>query len=203
MVIIPCTVEILYGPPMSRKLIKCLEFSMEAALEAGLTRAIGVSNYNKSQIERILANCSIPPQNLQIELHAYFQQKELVNLCKKNNIAVTAYSPLGSPGLGKFLSKEIEMPDILNNPTVKALAQKHGKTNAQILLRHLIQRGFIVIPKSVTPKRIKENIEVFDFQLDDEDMKKMNALDQGPQARILNFKNAFIGVENHPEFPME
>lgn len=78
---------------------------MEEQLRAGKTRSIGISNFNKSQIERILAKCSIPPQNLQIELHAYFQQKELVDFCKKNNILVTAYSPLGSPGLAKFLSK--------------------------------------------------------------------------------------------------
>lgn len=85
------------------------------------------------------------------------------------------------------------MPDLLGNPTVKTLAKKHGKTEAQVLLRHLIQRGFVTIPKSITPQRIKQNIDIFDFQLDDDDMKKMNSLDHGPEARILNFKNAFNG----------
>lgn len=76
---------------------------MEAQVKAGLTKTIGISNYNIKQITRILENATIPPANLQVELHAYHQQKELVDFCNKNKITVTAYSPLGSPGLGKFL----------------------------------------------------------------------------------------------------
>lgn len=78
---------------------------MERQLEAGLTRAVGLSNFNVRQVQRVLDNARIPPSNLQIELHAYHQQKELVELCKKNGIVVTAYSPLGSPGLGKFMEQ--------------------------------------------------------------------------------------------------
>lgn len=78
---------------------------MEKQQEAGLTRAIGISNFNIRQIQRILDNAKIPPANLQIELHAYHQQKELVDFCKKNNIVITAYSPLGSPGLPKFMEQ--------------------------------------------------------------------------------------------------
>lgn len=78
---------------------------MEKLYDAGLVRSIGVSNFNQKQIERILANCKIPPSVLQIELHVYFQQNDMVDFCKKNHIAVTAYSPLGSRGLGELLAK--------------------------------------------------------------------------------------------------
>lgn len=78
---------------------------MEKQVEAGLTRAIGISNFNVRQLQRVLDTAKIPPANLQIELHAYHQQKELVDFCRKNNIVVTAYSPLGSPGLGKFMEQ--------------------------------------------------------------------------------------------------
>ncbi|XP_022910891.2 1,5-anhydro-D-fructose reductase isoform X2 [Onthophagus taurus] len=178
--------------------------AMEEQFKNGLTRSIGISNFNVKQIQRILDNSEIKPSNLQIELHAYMQQNELVDFCKKNNIVVTAYSPLGAPGLGKFLAQfgqTIEIPDILGNPTVTDLAKKHNKTNAQILLRYTIQKGIVVIPKSTNPKRIKENFDVFDFQLDDGDMKKMKALDKGNDARILNFSGAFPGIDSHPEFP--
>lgn len=76
---------------------------MEKQVSAGLTKSIGISNFNLKQITRILDNAKIPPANLQVELHAYNQQKELVEFCKRNSIIMTAYSPLGSPGLGKFL----------------------------------------------------------------------------------------------------
>lgn len=78
---------------------------MEEQVDNGLTKAIGISNFNKDQITRILKNARIPPCNLQVELHAYHQQNELVDFCKKNNMAVTAYSPLGNPGLASFLNK--------------------------------------------------------------------------------------------------
>lgn len=85
------------------------------------------------------------------------------------------------------------MPDILGNPVVAAIAEKHGKANAQVLLRHLVQKGFAVIPKSTNAERIRQNIDIFDFELDERDMEKLDGLDQGPDARILNFKRAFPG----------
>lgn len=178
--------------------------AMEAQVDAGLTKAIGLSNFNKTQIQRILDNARIPPCNLQVELHAYHQQKDLVEFCKKNNIIVTAYSPLGSPGLGKFLAQfgqKIEIPDILGNPVVSRIAKKHGKTEAQILLRQTIQRGIAAIPKSTTPSRIRQNIDIFDFTLDEQDMKDMDGLDQADAGKILGFSGAFPGIEKHPEFP--
>lgn len=176
---------------------------MESQVDAGLVKAIGISNFNKKQIQRILDIARIKPVNLQLELHAYFQQKEMVNFCNEHNISVTCYSPLGAPGLGKFMAafgKHKEMPDILHNPTVTRIASKWNKTSAQVLLRHCIQKGLVAIPKSVTASRIKENITIFDFKLDDEDMKELNNLDQGPIARLLDF-TLFPGIKKHPEYP--
>ncbi|XP_966351.2 1,5-anhydro-D-fructose reductase [Tribolium castaneum] len=177
--------------------------AMEAQLDAGLTKSIGLSNFNQKQIERVLQNCRIPPSNLQVELHAYLQQKELVEFCKTNKIVVTAYSPLGSPGLAKFMAQfgqKIDLPDILNNPVVKAIAAKHKRSEAQIVLRHAVQKGIVVIPKSTNPKRLRENIDIFGFELDQGDMSQLNGLDQG--IRILNFA-AFKGIEEHPEYPFK
>ncbi|KAF5275188.1 hypothetical protein FQR65_LT04220 [Abscondita terminalis] len=177
--------------------------AMEHFVDEGLVKSIGLSNCNQKQIQRIINNARIRPACVQIELHAYFQQKEMVNYCKENNMAVVCYSPLGSPGLGKFVSafgQEISLPDILGNNIVAAIAKKHNKTPAQVLLRHSMQKGLVPIPKSSTPKRIWENIDVYNFKLNAEDMEKLNGLDQGPIARILDF-SVFKGVKNHPEYP--
>jgi len=176
---------------------------MEKQVDAGKTKAIGLSNFNISQIKRVYENARIKPSNLQIELHAYHQQKPLVDYCNKHNIVVTAYSPLGSPGLGKFLAQfgtEMDLPNILTNPTVEALANKYKKTPAQIVLRHAIQKGLVVIPKSTNPERLKNNLNIYDFQLEQDDMTLLNNLDQGDKGRLINF-TVFPGVEEHPEYP--
>ncbi|KAK9875415.1 hypothetical protein WA026_007808 [Henosepilachna vigintioctopunctata] len=174
---------------------------MEKQMNAGLTKAIGLSNFNKTQVERILKNCKTTPSSLQVELHVYLQQNELVDFCKKNNIIMTAYSPLGSPGRGAYNrknGKKDALPDVLGNPTVTAIAKKHSKTPAQVVLRYDIQRGIIPIPKSTNPARLKQNIDIFDFELDEQDVRDLKALDSG--VRILDFLE-FKGIENHPEYP--
>ncbi|KAJ8922409.1 hypothetical protein NQ315_004355 [Exocentrus adspersus] len=170
--------------------------SMEELVGLGLSKSIGVSNFNADQISRLLKNCKIPPCNLQIEHHAYLQQKDLVQFCKENKIVVTAYSPLGSPGLSKLGT---QTPDLMGHEGVKEIAEKYNKTSAQILLRHIIQKGIVAIPKSTNPERLKQNIDIFDFKISDEDMKTLNDLDRN--LRILNFKSLFKGIENHPEYP--
>lgn len=95
-----------------------------------------------------------------------------------------------------------DFPDILGHPTVTELAEKYKKMPGQVLLRHLIQQDIIVIPKSGNPNRIKANIEIFDFQLSDEDIMKLDALDRGENGRIFNFL-FFKGVEKHPEYPFK
>ncbi|XP_055590027.1 1,5-anhydro-D-fructose reductase [Uranotaenia lowii] len=170
--------------------------AMEKIVEAGLARNIGLSNFNQRQIQRILDNCQIKPANLQIENHIYLQQPELVKFCKTNGITVTAYSPLGSKGIEHILGRDV--PNLLDNPVVRELAGKHDKSVAQILLRHLLQREISTIPKSTNPARLRENIALFDFELDEAEMAKLAALDQN--IRICDF-GFFPGITKHPEFP--
>lgn len=99
-----------------------------------------------------------------------------------------------------MLGKTETLPDSLKNDLVLKISHKYDKTPAQIILKHIIQKGIIAIPKSTNPTRIKDNIQLFDWKLDTEDVDALNNLDQGSKARICDF-SFFPGVENHPEFP--
>ncbi|MGW5466857.1 aldo/keto reductase [Streptomyces chartreusis] len=132
----------------------------------GRIRAIGVSNFLPEHLERLFGETSVVPAVNQIELHPHLQQHASCALHAERGIATEAWSPLGS---GKGL---------LEVPAIVAIAQKHGRTPAQVVLRWHLQIGNVVIPKSVTPSRIKENIEVFDFSLDDEDLAAISALNE-------------------------
>ncbi|XP_015191616.1 PREDICTED: alcohol dehydrogenase [NADP(+)] [Polistes dominula] len=173
---------------------------MEKQVELGRTKSIGLSNFNETQINKILSIASIPISNLQVELHVYFQQVELVEFCKSNNISMTAYSPLGNRGLVKLLGKTDVLPDLLTNAVVLKIAQKYNKTAAQILLKHILCKGISTIPKSTNPQRIKENIQLFDWELEDEDILELEALNKGKSARICDF-SFMKGIKNHPEYP--
>ncbi|KAL6440622.1 hypothetical protein ACFW04_003244 [Cataglyphis niger] len=174
--------------------------AMEKQVLEKRTKAIGLSNFNIGQIKKILNNAKLPVSNLQIELHGYFQQKELVKFCQDNNISITAYSPLGSRGVVTKMGKTDTIPNLLEDPTVLKIAEKYNKTPAQILLKHIIQKGIIAIPKSSTPTRIKENIQLFDWELRVEDIDMLNNNDMEECARICTFC-FFKGIEKHPEFP--
>uniref|UniRef100_A0A914YND7 NADP-dependent oxidoreductase domain-containing protein n=1 Tax=Panagrolaimus superbus TaxID=310955 RepID=A0A914YND7_9BILA len=152
------------GPDHSVKVTDIWK-GMEGIYEKKLARAIGVSNFNAEQIQRIHSVAKVPVHNNQIELHLYFNQQKLVEECKKLNVSVTAYAPIGSPGrkdiiVGKFACRFGASLNPLENEAVVRLTKKYGKTPAQILLRHLIQREISVIPKSTNEKRLKENFEV-------------------------------------------
>nr|XP_039250648.1 aldo-keto reductase family 1 member B7-like [Styela clava] len=148
--------------------------SMENIQKMGLTKAIGISNFNKYQIAKLLDNCSIVPAVHQYECHPYFDQDDLLHFCQSKGIVVTAYSPFGCPDRPWAKTDD---PNLFGEPELKKIATKHGKTVAQVLLRYQLQKGMVVIPKSVTPSRIQSNIQVFDFDLTEEDnaiIKKQN-----------------------------
>src|SRR3989338_6413691 len=156
--------------------------AMEELIKASLVKAIGVSNFTAPMLIDILSYAKIKPAINQVELHAYLQQSELLEFCKHNDIVMTAYSPLGSPG--NF--KEKGFPILIEDSAVKEIARAHDKSPAQILIRWGIQRKTVVIPKSVTPERIKENIDVFDFELSEAEMKIIAGLN-----RNLRFVNPY------------
>ncbi|MGW1845378.1 aldo/keto reductase [Streptomyces sp. NPDC001966] len=133
----------------------------------GRAKAIGVSNFLPEHLERLLGETSVVPVINQIELHPQLQQAESRAFHAKHGIATEAWSPLGQ---GKGL---------LEVPTVVAIARKHDRTPAQVVLRWHLQTGNVVIPKSVTPSRIAENIDVFGFELDADDLAAFAALDEG------------------------
>ncbi|XP_006007098.1 glyoxal reductase [Latimeria chalumnae] len=140
--------------------------AMEKLKESGKFRAIGVSNYTVAHMKELLAHCRVKPSILQVEFHPRLVQEELLGFCRRAGIHLQAYSPLG---VGTLVSE----------PKVKDLAEKHGRTAAQILLRWAVQLGVGVIPKSVNPDRIANNIRVFDFSLSEQDMEEMRSMNSG------------------------
>lgn len=140
--------------------------ALEKIYADGRAKAIGVSNFLPEHLERLLGETSIIPAVNQIELHPHLQQRAAREFHAEQGIATEAWSPLGQ---GKGL---------LEVPAIVAIAQKHGRTPAQIVLRWHVQLGNVVIPKSVTPSRIVENIDVFDFELDIEDIAAISALNE-------------------------
>ncbi|CAG9856885.1 unnamed protein product [Phyllotreta striolata] len=173
---------------------------MEEQVDAGKTRTIGVSNFNISQIQRIKNIARIQPANLQVEINLFFQNKELVQFALKNNMSVVAYGPLGNPGLPA--ARREGLPSVLEDETVKKIATKHNKTAAQVAFRYLVQKGLVTIPKCSSAARVKENIDIFDFELDANDMKVLEGLDRGEAARVFSMKLT-PGIEDHPEFPFK
>lgn len=142
--------------------------AMEALHRKRLARAIGVSNFHPDRVmDLILSNQVVPAVN-QIELHPFHAQGDAVAFLKDNNVAPQSWGPFAE---GKN--------DIFRNPVLSAIADRHGRSVAQVILRWLIQRGIVVIPKSVTPARIRENFDVFGFELDADDMAAIVALDTG------------------------
>jgi diketogulonate reductase-like aldo/keto reductase len=137
---------------------------MEAAHERGYARSIGVSNFSAGELEQVSSIASIQPAVNQVQFSPFENRRALLEACDRRNVALEAYSPLGT---GRHLS----------NPTVSEIAEHAGRTPAQVLLRWCLQRHTIVLPKSTHRERIEENAQLFDFSLSDEDMAALDALD--------------------------
>lgn len=148
--------------------------AMEALVEAGLVRSLGVSNFDVRMLGELLQDVKIPPVTNQFEMHPFLPQRELVAFCEKVNVHVVAYSPLGMGG-----PRCPEDPDLLGDSLVKHIAGEVGVSPAQVLIRWAMQRGASVIPKSLTPERIVSNRDVLDWALSASQMERLDSLDIG------------------------
>jgi diketogulonate reductase-like aldo/keto reductase len=161
---------LIHWPTPARDLYVDTWRAFEKLYADGRVRAIGVSNFQPAHLERILDAGEVVPTVNQIELHPYLQQAELREVDAKLGIATEAWSPLAKGG------------DLLKALAITKLADKHGRTPAQIVLRWHIQLGNVVIPKSVTPSRIRENFDLFGFALSDEEVASLSTLDRGERT---------------------
>jgi len=140
-------------------------------LKDGKCRSIGVSNYTIQHLTELLEDADVVPMVNQVEFSPFLYQKQLLDYCEKNKIQVEAYSPLTQGAK-------------LNHPAIQQIAKKHGKTPAQVLIRWSLQHNLVTIPKSVREERIRENSQVFDYNLTSEDMRVLDSLDE-------NFRNSW------------
>ncbi|XP_027698054.1 3-oxo-5-beta-steroid 4-dehydrogenase isoform X2 [Vombatus ursinus] len=151
---------------------------LEACKDAGLVKSLGVSNFNRKQLELILNKPGLKykPVCNQVECHPYFTQTKLLKFCQSHDIVIVAHSPLGTNRDPLWVN--LECPPLLEDPLLISLGKKYHKSPAQICLRFNIQRGIVVIPRSFNAERIKENFQVFDFSLTDEEMENIKALNK-------------------------
>jgi 2,5-diketo-D-gluconate reductase A len=148
--------------------------ALEEAVATGLVRSIGVSNFRVDDLEKLLPTAKIRPTVDQVELHPYFQQRDLRPFLRKHGIAVEAWYPIGHGSKA-----------LLAEPVFTELANRYGKSAVQIILRWHVQSGIIAIPKSTSPTHIRQNFDVFNFELTDEEMRRIDALDRNrPSFRV-------------------
>ena len=143
--------------------------TLEEFYRAGRAKSIGVSNFQPHHLRRLHTECQVPPAVNQVEIHPYFTQDELRGFCAEHQIAIEAWSPIAQ-GL------------VLNDPVIESIARRTGKSPAQVVLRWHIERGDIVFPKSATPERIRENIDIFDFDLPAADVAEIAMLNRNERT---------------------
>ncbi len=149
--------------------------AMEKLVQKGLCRHIGVSNFSIKKLQDLNQKAHIKPEVNQIELHPYLQQKEMLQYCRDNGIHITAYSPLGSPDRPERL-KVADEPVLLEEPTIVSIAERHGVSAARVLLNWVLRQGASVIPKSVNPARIRQNLSATELNLTNEDLQAIAQL---------------------------
>ncbi|GFN87732.1 hypothetical protein PoB_001423800 [Plakobranchus ocellatus] len=143
--------------------------ALEDCRDMGVTKDIGLSNFNSKQIQRLSESARIQPVALQVEVNCRNSNIKLIEFCKSKNIAVIAFAPVGSPSMEKNVR-------LIDEPVVKDIAVAHKKSPAQVAIRFCLQLGIAAVPKSVTPSRIVENMQVFDFNLSEAEMSALKAL---------------------------
>ena len=151
--------------------------ALQTLYEQGRVRAIGVCNFDTGELAELLARTDVVPAVNQIQVHPYFSQPEVRAFNLEHGILTEAWSPIG--GVNRYWSDAGQMKDPLQDPVITALAAKYHKTPAQVILRWHVQLGICAIPKSVTPKRIAENINIFDFSLTPPELSDITSLDTG------------------------
>lgn len=147
--------------------------AMEKAVKAGKVKSIVISNFEGEPLEKILQNCEIKPTVIQVEAHPYYPQNELKERLKKDNIYIQAWYPLGHGDKG-----------LIEEPVFTELAQKYHKSNAQIILRWHVQSRNIVMPGSKNPQHIKDNANIFDFELTEQEMEKISGINKNKRYYI-------------------
>jgi diketogulonate reductase-like aldo/keto reductase len=143
--------------------------AMERAVEEGKIRSIGLSNWYVRELESFLPQITIMPALVQNEIHPYYQDNDVISYIQSKGIVVQGWYPLGGRGY---------TAQLLNNPTISDIARAHSKSSAQVILRWNLQKSVVVIPGSSNPAHIRENLDIFDFRLTDEEMARINALDR-------------------------
>lgn len=167
---------------------------LEHLVDEGLIKSIGVSNFNSTQLDHLINNARIPPVNNQFEVHPHCLNKRLIAHCHSRNVVVTAYAPLGSPGHPQFTA---DSRLAINEPEILAVAQRHQKTPAQVMIRYQLQNGNVAIPKTVTRDRVITNFNVFDFVLSDEDMYEIESI-----GYFFRTASQDIDIDHH-QYPFE
>lgn len=163
----------IHSPNFGAETRKRMWLALERAHKAGLCKAIGVSNFGIGHIEQMKEYATIwPPHVNQVELHAWCQQRELVEYCRKNKIVIQAYCPIVRNQKG-------------DDKTAKGIADKHKTSVNQVLIRYCMQKGWVPLPKSDTPTRIEANADIFGFELDKDDMAALDGLDEGAAGSIV------------------
>ncbi|XP_075711912.1 aldo-keto reductase family 1 member C1-like [Rhinoderma darwinii] len=169
--------------------------ALEACKDAGLVRSIGVSNFNRSQLELILnmPGLKYKPVCDQVECHIFLNQSKLLKFCKSQDIVLVGYSVLGSSRVENWIDQN--SPQVLEDPVLNTVAKKLKRSPAQVAMRYLLQRGIVVLAKSFNPERIKQNFQVFDFELSDEDVLTLDGVNK-------NMRYLSIDVwKEHPKYP--
>ncbi len=172
--------------------------AMERLVETGLVKNIGVSSFGTSLLRDLQASARIAPSVLQIEAHPFLTQEKLLRFCRESGVAVTAFSPLGA--LSYFsLGMADPQESVLESPVVREIAERHQRTAAQVVLRWGVQRGTAVVPKTVRVARMRENLDIFDFELSE---SEMNAIADLHRDRRFNDPGVFCEAAFGTFFPI-